>query len=78
MVLTRHRRRVAAVVPIEDLEVIEALEDAQDLDELDRGRPVGCPGRQGPALTPRLSRLGVPPGVAGHVMAPMATERLTR
>lgn len=34
VVLTRHGRRVAAVVPIEDLELIEALEDARDLDEV--------------------------------------------
>jgi len=33
VVLTRHGRRIAAVVPIEDLELIEALEDAADLDE---------------------------------------------
>lgn len=33
VVLTRHGRRVAAVVPIEDLELIEAIEDASDLDE---------------------------------------------
>lgn len=33
VVLTRHGRRVAAVVPIEDLELIEAIEDATDLDE---------------------------------------------
>jgi prevent-host-death family protein len=34
VVLTRHGRRVAALVPIEDLELIEALEDARDLDEV--------------------------------------------
>ena len=34
VVLTRHDRRVAAVVPIEDLDLIEALEDARDLDEV--------------------------------------------
>ncbi len=34
VVLTRHGRRVAAVVPIEDLELIEAVEDAHDLDEV--------------------------------------------
>jgi prevent-host-death family protein len=33
VVLTRHGRRVAAVVPIEDLELIEALEDANDLED---------------------------------------------
>jgi prevent-host-death family protein len=32
VVLTRHGRRVAAVVPLEDLELLEALEDARDLD----------------------------------------------
>lgn len=32
VVLTRHGRRVAAVVPIEDLELLEQLEDAEDLD----------------------------------------------
>lgn len=31
---TPHGRRVAAVVPIEDLELIEALEDARDLDDV--------------------------------------------
>lgn len=34
VVLTRHGKRVAAVVPIEDLELIESLEDASDLDEV--------------------------------------------
>ncbi|MEO8511789.1 MAG: type II toxin-antitoxin system Phd/YefM family antitoxin [Chloroflexota bacterium] len=34
VVLTRHGRRVAAVVSIEDLELIEALEDARDLDDV--------------------------------------------
>ena len=34
VVLTRHGRRVAAVVPIEDLELLEALEDARDFDEV--------------------------------------------
>ena len=34
VVLTRHGQRVAAVVPIEDLELIEALEDARDLDDV--------------------------------------------
>jgi prevent-host-death family protein len=34
VVLTRHGRRVAAVVPIEDLELLEQLEDARDLDEV--------------------------------------------
>lgn len=34
VVLTRHGRRVAAVVPIEDLELIEALEDARDLEDV--------------------------------------------
>jgi prevent-host-death family protein len=34
VVLTRHGRRVAAVVPIEDLELLEAIEDARDLDEV--------------------------------------------
>jgi prevent-host-death family protein len=34
VVLTRHGRRVAAVVPIEDLELIEAIEDARDLDDV--------------------------------------------
>jgi prevent-host-death family protein len=32
VVLTRHGRRVAAVVPIDDLDLLEALEDAHDLD----------------------------------------------
>lgn len=34
VVLTRHGRRVAAVVPIGDLELLESLEDARDLDEV--------------------------------------------
>lgn len=34
VVLTRHGKRVAAVVPIEDLELLESLEDASDLDEV--------------------------------------------
>ena len=33
VVLTRHGKRIAAVVPIQDLELLEALEDAVDLDE---------------------------------------------
>jgi prevent-host-death family protein len=33
VVLTRHGKRVAAVVPIADLELLESLEDAVDLDE---------------------------------------------
>jgi prevent-host-death family protein len=32
VVLTRHGRRVAAVVPIDDFDLLEALEDAADLD----------------------------------------------
>ena len=34
VVLTRHGRRVAAVVPVEDLDLLESLEDARDLDEV--------------------------------------------
>ena len=34
VVLTRHGRRVAAVVPIEDLELLESLEDARNLDDV--------------------------------------------
>jgi prevent-host-death family protein len=34
VVLTRHGRRVAAVVPIEDLELLESIEDARDLDDV--------------------------------------------
>ena len=34
VVLTRHGKRVAAVVPLEDLELLEAIEDARDLDEV--------------------------------------------
>lgn len=34
VVLTRHGRRIAAVVPIEDLDLIEAIEDASDLDDV--------------------------------------------
>lgn len=46
VVISRHRKRVAALVPIEDLELLEALEDARDLAELrkrlakPRGRPI--------------------------------------
>ena len=36
VVLTRHGKRVAAVVPIEDLELLEALEDAMDVEEARR------------------------------------------
>lgn len=32
VVLTRHGKRIAAVVPIADLELLESLEDAVDLD----------------------------------------------
>lgn len=32
VVLTRHGKRVAAVVPIADLELLEAIEDAADVD----------------------------------------------
>jgi prevent-host-death family protein len=34
VVLTRHGKRVAAVVPIEDLELLESIEDASDLDDV--------------------------------------------
>ena len=34
VVLTRYGRRVAAVVPVEDLELLEALEDVRDLDDV--------------------------------------------
>jgi len=33
VVLTRHGKRVAAVVPIADLELLESLEDAVDLEK---------------------------------------------
>jgi prevent-host-death family protein len=33
VILTRHGKRIAAVVPIQDLELLEAMEDAVDLDE---------------------------------------------
>jgi prevent-host-death family protein len=36
VVLTRHGKRVAAVVPIEDLELLESLEDAVDVEEARR------------------------------------------
>ena len=36
VVLTRHGKRVAAVVPIEDLELLERLEDAIDVEEARR------------------------------------------
>ena len=32
--LTRHGKRVAAVVPIADLDLLEQLEDAADLDDV--------------------------------------------
>jgi len=48
VVLTRHGKRVAAVVPVEDLDLLEALEDARDLDEAREaladpanGQPIG-------------------------------------
>ena len=34
VVLTRHGQRVAAVVPIEDLDLLESLEDVRDLDDV--------------------------------------------
>ena len=34
VILTRHGQRVAAVVPIADLELLESLEDARDLDDV--------------------------------------------
>jgi prevent-host-death family protein len=34
VVLTRHGKRVAAVVPIGDLDLLEQLEDAADLDAI--------------------------------------------
>lgn len=36
VILTRHGKRVAAVVPIEDLELLESLEDALDVEEARR------------------------------------------
>lgn len=45
LVISRHGKRVAAIVPIEDLERLEAMEDEQDLAEA-RARlanPVGKP-----------------------------------
>ncbi len=36
VVLTRHGKRVAAVVPVEDLELLESLEDAVDIEEARR------------------------------------------
>jgi prevent-host-death family protein len=36
VVLTRHGKRVAAVVPLDDLELLEALEDAVDVDDARR------------------------------------------
>lgn len=36
VVLTRHGKRVAAVVPIEDLDLLEQLEDAIDIEEARR------------------------------------------
>jgi prevent-host-death family protein len=32
VVLTRHRKRVAAVVPVDDLDLLETLEDTADLE----------------------------------------------
>ncbi len=45
VVISRHRKRVAALVPIEDLELLEALEDAHDLAELRKrlAKPKGKP-----------------------------------
>ncbi len=34
VILHRHRKPVAAVVPIEDLEILEQIEDRVDLDEV--------------------------------------------
>jgi prevent-host-death family protein len=34
VILHRHKKPVAAVVPIEDLEILEQIEDRSDLDEI--------------------------------------------
>jgi prevent-host-death family protein len=36
VILHRHKKPVAAVVPIEDLEILEQIEDRADLDEVRR------------------------------------------
>jgi len=45
VVLTRHGRRIAAVIPIEDLDLLELLEDRRDLDDVRRA--LADPGNEG-------------------------------
>ena len=54
VVLTRHGRRVAAVVPIEDLELLEQLEDAADLDAVREA--LADPNNATPVAWPDLFR----------------------
>lgn len=37
IVITKHGRKVAAVVPVEDLELLERLEDLQDIRDAEKG-----------------------------------------
>ena len=56
--LTRHGRRVAALVPVEVLEAIEAAEDAEDVAEATSA--LAEPGPDVPLAEVRAA-LGIPP-----------------
>ena len=58
VVISRHRKRVAAIVPIEDLELLEALEDERDLAEI-RARLATPTGEPAVTLEDAAARLGV-------------------
>jgi prevent-host-death family protein len=58
VVLTRHGRRVAAVVPIADLDLLEQIEDAADLDDV-RAALAEPDGRQRVAWEDLKSQLGL-------------------
>jgi prevent-host-death family protein len=58
VVLTRHGKRVAAVVPIADLDLLEQLEDAADLDEV-RGALADPANREPVAWDKLKAQLGL-------------------
>ena len=45
LILTRRGKKIAALVPVEDLEIIEAIEDRLDLDEARKALDEG--GKEG-------------------------------
>jgi prevent-host-death family protein len=57
VVISRHRKRVAALVPIEDLELLEAFEDARDVAEL--RKRLANPGGKPIPLDKLAAKLGV-------------------